>query len=188
MDELVTAELLQRAARDDETFRELRERFKGVVWGSTYGYRFDRFTRDDIAQIVWLKLFQHLERIREPERLAGWLATTTRRECIRISRSRAHTELVDMVDDEPIGDSGELDRGLIRDEAVGLVAQALAEIDLACQRLLRLLCLDPAPSYLEIADALGIAVGSIGPTRQRCLDKLAKRPSIARITGLGAGF
>ncbi len=186
MDARDTAELLQQAAGDDDAFRELRDRYKGVVWGATYGYRFDHQTREDIAQLVCLKLFQHLARIRQPERLAGWLATTTRRECVRLSIQRARVDVVAWLDDEPDSGARELDTDLIRDETVRVVAAALLEIDPACQRLLRLLTGEPPLSYAEIADALGIPEGSVGPTRQRCLEKLARRPSIARIGG-GAG-
>jgi RNA polymerase sigma factor (sigma-70 family) len=184
------AEFLELASRDDDAFAELRRRFDRLVWASSYGYGFDRHTREDVGQLVWLKLFQHLATIRDPTRLAGWLATTTRRECLRLVRARARTSVVGSFDgdDAVFADRAapELDASMIRDETVRLVAAALNDLDAECRRLLRLLTTDPPLSYEQIADTLHAAPGSIGPWRQRCLKKLAMRPEIRRAIGAAA--
>jgi RNA polymerase sigma factor (sigma-70 family) len=182
VDAPLDADFLALAARDDDAFAEIRRRFNRLVWASSFGYGLDGHTREDIGQMVWLKLFQHLGTIREPERLAGWLATTTRRECLRLVRARARASIVGSYDDDDkvLADRAapELDASMIRDETVGLVARALNDLDAECRRLLRLLTTDPPMSYEQIAAMLHAAPGSIGPWRQRCLKKLAMRPEL----------
>jgi len=179
--DVIDADFLQLAARDDAAFAVLQRQFQRLVWSASYGYQLDRDTRDDIAQLVWMKLFQHLDTIRDPSRLAGWLATTTRRECMRVSKARARLTVTDDFETAVDERSPELDANVIRDETVRTVANALGQIDRECQRLLRLLTADPALSYGEIAEVLDAAPGSIGPWRQRCLRKLAARPELRRI-------
>ena len=190
MDAPLDSEFLDLASRDDEAFAEIRRRFNRLVWASSFGYGFDRHTREDVGQLVWLKLFEHLGTIRDPTRLAGWLATTTRRECFRLVRARARASIVGSfdADDAIFADRAapELDAGLIRDETVRLVATALNDLDADCRRLLRLLTTDPVIPYEQIATMLQASPGSIGPWRQRCLRKLAMRPEIRRAIGAAA--
>jgi len=190
VDAPLDAEFLELASRDDDAFAELRQRFNRLVWATSFGYGFDRATREDIGQLVWLKLFQHLGSIREPARLAGWLATTTRHECLRLVRARARASFVGSFDgdDEVIADRAapELDASMIRDETVRLVATALNDLDADCRRLLRLLTADPPASYEQIAVMFDASPGSIGPWRQRCLKKLAMRPEIRQVIGTTA--
>jgi RNA polymerase sigma factor (sigma-70 family) len=190
VDAPLDAEFLELAARDDAAFAEIRQRFDRLVWASSYGYGFDRHTREDVGQLVWLKLFQHLGAIREPSRLAGWLATTTRRECLRLVRARARATMVGSfdADDEVFRDraASELDAEMIRDETVRLVAHALNDLDEECRRLLRLLTTEPVMSYEQIAMTLNASPGSIGPWRQRCLRKLAMRPEVRHAIGAAA--
>jgi RNA polymerase sigma factor (sigma-70 family) len=187
VDAPLDSEFLNLASRDDDAFAEIRRRFNRLVWASSYGYGFDRHTREDVGQLVWLKLFQHLGTIRDPTRLAGWLATTTRRECLRLIRARARAAIDGSFDedDDVFADRAapEVDASIIRVETVRLVAQALNELDGDCRRLLRLLTTEPVMSYEEIAATLQASPGSIGPWRQRCLRKLAMRPEIKRALG-----
>ena len=183
MDVSFDAEFLELASRDDDAFAVIKRQFQRLVWASSYGFGFDRHTRDDVAQLVWLKLFQNLTSIRDPSRLAGWLATTTRRECIRVVKARARFTMIEAFDDMSDPTTKELDASIIKDETVRLVAQALNSIDAECRQLLRLLSAEPALTYGEIAETLNAAPGSIGPWRQRCLRKLAARPEIRAALG-----
>ena len=183
MDGPFDAEFLELASRDDDAFAEIKRRFQKLVWASSYGFGFDRHTRDDVAQLVWLKLFQSLTSIRDPSRLAGWLATTTRRECIRVVKARARFTMVESFEDVSDPTTRELDAAIIKDDTVRLVAQALNSIDAECRQLLRLLSAEPALTYGQIAEMLKAAPGSIGPWRQRCLRKLAARPEIRAAIG-----
>ena len=133
----------------------------------------------DVTQTTWLRLVENLDRIQDPERLGAWLATTARRECLRIIRIRGREV---MIDDEGFFEAAtarSVDAGLLRRERAEAVRRAFARIGERCQALLRLLASPTEPSYEEIGAALGIPIGAIGPTRARCLDKLRRSPELA---------
>lgn len=142
-----------------------------MVWAVARGFRLDDATAKDVAQTVWLKLVENLDRIEDPERLPGWLATTTKRESMKVARSHSRTipsELeYDVVDDSP-----PIELLLIESEETREVVSAFAGLDEACRQLLRLLTVDPPLSYEEISDLIDRPVGSIGPTRARCIERL----------------
>jgi RNA polymerase sigma factor (sigma-70 family) len=179
-----TPDLVERALDGhSEAWSAIVTRFQRLVWAATYGFGFDSDTRNDVFQLTWLRLLDRLPTITNPERLAGWLSTTARRECIAVVRSRTRTRPVAEV--EPDRDSGtdHVDAGLIRNETVREVGAALADMSASCQQLLRLLVTEPPLSYEEISALLGLPIGSIGPTRARCLDKLRRHPTIVHIRG-----
>ena len=178
-------------ARDGDTsaWKKLVDGHAGLVWSIIRGFRFDEETSKDVFQTVWLKLAEHLDRIREPAKLAGWIGQTTRNECVGVVRQRSRVIPSDEIAElgEPLdltGSSlpnpGEL---LERDESRAAVAAAFERLPPRCQRLLRLLIVDPPVSYEEISELLDVPVGSIGPTRARCLENLRSSPEISRITG-----
>jgi RNA polymerase sigma factor (sigma-70 family) len=180
-DQATTTELVVRArAGDDAAWRALIHRFRNVIWAATRTFRFDRTTRDDVFQMTCLRLVDHLGSVREPERLAGWLAVTARRECLAIVRDRMRLQPRAGFDDVGSTEPG-AEAIAIRDETVAAVAAALDELDEDCRELLRLLVVDPPLGYEAIATLIGRPIGSIGPTRARCLEKLSRRPSIASI-------
>lgn len=153
------------------------------------GFRLDHDTARDVYQTVWLRLAEHLDRIREPGRLAGWLGQTTRNECVGVVRQRSRIVLSDEPEQvraggEPVDLAGWAEPGsrLERDETRAEVAAAFERLGERCQELLRLLVCDPPVSYETISESLGIPVGSIGPTRARCLQTLRSTPEISRIS------
>lgn len=160
------------------------DRFGQMVWSVARGFRLDDAMAKDVSQTVWLKLVENLDNIREPERLPGWLATTTRREALRIARARGRDVLTEFsYDVEEPGPS--LDEMLVEDEERRSVVAAFKTLEDTCQQLLRLMIIEPALTYEEISEATGRPVGSLGPTRARCLDKL--KAAISRIkNGTGA--
>lgn len=172
------------AGGDRAAWDALVDRFAQMVWSVARGFRLDDATAKDVSQTVWLKLIENIDRIQDPERLPGWLATTARREALRVSRKRERdvpTEFeYDIADPSPT-----LDEMLIDDEENRTVVRAFATLDDFCKTLLRLMTVEPALSYEEMAEATGRPIGSLGPTRARCLDKL--RAAISRITGGGEG-
>lgn len=180
MDELSHGDLLNLARDGDSVaWDELVDRFSQMVWSTARGFRLDDATAKDVAQTVWMKLIENIDRISDPERLPGWLATTCRREALKVAKARDRvmpTEFEYDVEDE----SPSLDDLLIEDEERGAVVNAFKTLDAVCQQLLRLLTVEPALSYEEISEATGRPIGSLGPTRSRCLDKL--RMAIARIS------
>jgi RNA polymerase sigma factor (sigma-70 family) len=166
------------AAGDQRAWSSIVDKFSGLVWTVARSFRLGSADAADIHQATWLRLVEQLGRIRDPERLGAWLATTARREALALLR-RAGQDL-------PIGDLLNLERHdtsqpapddemLTRERDKSLWA-AVEQLPVNCQRLLRLLMLDPPPSYHEVSAALEIPVGSIGPTRSRCLDQL--RPKV----------
>lgn len=166
-------------AGDQQAWDALVERYTSLLWSVARSYRLPASDAADVVQTTWLRLVEHLDQIKDPDRLPGWLATTARRECLRLlhradRESRSSNALVDVPDDSP-----ELDAGLLNDERDAELWRALGRMDEFCQRLLRVLIADPPPTYAEISAVLGIKIGSIGPTRARCLSKLRQLISIS---------
>ena len=163
-------------AGDEAAWSELVDRFSQFVWSLARSYRLDEAAASDVAQTVWLKLIESGDRINDPERLPGWLATTTKREALRVVRLRAREPAIDFEVDEPASDTS-LEAMLIEDEAVRDVLLAYEQLSDRCQHLLRLFVADPPLSYEEISELAEMPVGSIGPTRARCLDRLKESMS-----------
>jgi RNA polymerase sigma factor (sigma-70 family) len=170
------AALLARARDGDQAaWNKLVEQYTGLMWSVARGYRLDTATAGDAIQTTWLRLVEHLDRIQDPERLGGWLATTVRRECLQVLRRNTRERIA------PGGDAGldaidteaePLDAALLADERDAALWRAFRDIPDRCQRLLRVLIATPPPSYEQVAAALDIPIGSIGPTRARCLARL----------------
>jgi RNA polymerase sigma factor (sigma-70 family) len=165
---------------DKSAWNALVARFSGLVWSIARAHRLGAADAEDVYQTTWLRLMEHIGRIKEPDRVAGWLATTARREALKalhLGRRAA-----------PVGDLDLLDGGIdeaspesavvaIEDEAergnrARRMWSALNALSERCRRLLRVLAASPPPSYAEVSDALGMPIGSIGPTRARCLERL----------------
>ncbi len=138
------------------------------------GYRLDQADAADVVQVAWLRLVEHLPRLRDPERVGSWLVTTVRRECLQVisHRRRRGTPVDDEVLAGVADDSPSLDSALLASEDAAELWSAFRRVPARCQRLLRVLMADPAPSYQDVSAALDMPVGSIGPTRARCLDHL----------------
>jgi RNA polymerase sigma factor (sigma-70 family) len=176
---LTHGELLTLAGNGDQkAWDTLVDRFGQMVWSVARGFRLDDASAKDVSQTVWLKLIENIDSINDPERLPGWLATTSRREALRVSR--AHERDVPSEFEYDVEDpSPSLEEVLIDDENHRFVVQAFKTLDEVCQQLLRLMIIEPVLSYEEISEVTGRPIGSLGPTRARCLDKL--RAAVSRI-------
>jgi RNA polymerase sigma factor (sigma-70 family) len=172
---------LIRAANDGDeaAWEAIVDRFAGLVWSTARAHRLAAAEAADVAQTTWLRLVENLDRIQDPERLGAWLATTARRECLRHIRLQARESPVaeDAIFDVSSDDRTE--QRLIAHERATAVRRAFGRISERCQSLLRLLAAPDEPSYEEIAAALGMPIGAIGPTRARCLDQLRRTPELA---------
>lgn len=157
------------AAGDVEAWAELTDRLMPAIWRVVRSFGFDRFEAEDLAQTVWLRMIDRADTVREPERIAGWVARTARNEAVamigRASRERPSDtiDLRESVDGQPGKD---LEQG----ETLELMWAGFLELGERCQRLLRLLV--AKVPYQDICDLLDMQIGSIGPTRQRCLKEL----------------
>jgi RNA polymerase sigma factor (sigma-70 family) len=183
-DAQVVAELVTRARDGDrQAWDTLVDRYAPLIWAICGRYRLDRADAEDVGQSVWLRLHEQLEKIRDRAALAGWLATTAQRECIRVLRTRPPQPAGYVPDagDVPDDQSGTAEQELLAAERDAALREALARLPAYCQRLIALLCADPPVPYAEISARLGIAVGSIGPCRGRCLEKLRRDPAIAAL-------
>jgi RNA polymerase sigma factor (sigma-70 family) len=170
------ARLVGRARRGDEAaWNDLVERFLPLVSALIARARLRGPDADDVNQTVWLRLVEHLDDIREPRALAGWIATTTRNECLRVFDHSRRTVAIDPQATSHFDGSDEghelVDDLLVLERQQALRA-ALSELPADRRELLRVLLVDPPLSYREISRRLDIPVGSIGPTRARALDQL----------------
>lgn len=169
------AELVHAAAQGDRrAWEELVDAYVGLIWAITRGYRLHDGDAHDVTQTTWLRLVENIDRLSDPARVGAWLATTARRECLRVLRQSKRQVLLGEWEelDSFEADGEEVDAALLRAEQDEVVHAALEQLNPRCQALMRLLMLDPPPSYEEVSAALGIPIGSIGPTRGRCLRKL----------------
>jgi RNA polymerase sigma factor (sigma-70 family) len=164
-------ELIHRASHGDETaWHELVQRHAGVVWSVTRAHRLRGADAADASQNTWAALAEHLPRLRNPDRVAGWLATTARRECLRILlQGRREVPL------EEIEIGAYEEPAVLRTARDRLLWQAFATLPARCRQLLGLLAHAPELTYVQLSRALGIKVNSLGQTRGRCLDVLRRR-------------
>lgn len=163
--------LVERAAAGDSAaWDDLIQRFSGMVVSMARGHGLNATDAADVAQTVWLRLLEHLTRIEDPNRVAGWLATTTQRESQRFRRG-ARRDLLVADDDtfEPPWPAAGPDAELLARERDRRVAAACARLPPRCRQLMAMLLAEDPPSYKELSVALGMPHGSIGPTRMRCL-------------------
>ena len=180
---------------DQAAWTEIVRRHTGLIVSRVRQFRLTQAQAEDVAQTVWLTLLEHLDDLREPAALPGWIATTTRRECLRAIGQTQHQIPVDpttgALDAPALDDEDGMAIALIRTERHRALLDGLAELPEHQRRLLLMLSTDPPPSYQEVSERLGIPVGSIGPTRQRGLDRLRRtqaiRDYLAATTGPALG-
>jgi RNA polymerase sigma factor (sigma-70 family) len=184
------ADLVLAAARGDQrAWEALVDRYVGLIWAITRNFRLPPDDARDVTQTTWLRLLENIERLKDPSRVGAWLATTARRECIRVvaQKRRSVSTADETVLDGPDIFVESVDDALIAAEESETVRRALLRLPEQCQRLLRLLTQDPPLSYEEVSAALGLPIGSIGPTRGRSLAKLRILIEQEVSEGLAAG-
>lgn len=157
----------------------LVERHTQGVWKVVRCFGLSREASWEAYQNTWLRAIERLDTLRDPGSFASWVATIARHEALGVIRVRRKVEpsaapLDAMTDDGPaVGER------LYRDELRRSVREGFACLPQSCQDLLRLLTADPPVSYTDIERLLGMARGSIGPTRRRCLEKLRGTAAMA---------
>lgn len=165
-------ELLRRVrAGDAHAWAALTDRYTKLLWAVARSLRLDQADAEDAIQTTWLRLVENLDTLREPDHVGAWLATTVRRECLAVlrRRDRVRPGLDERLDEEPDVRTPGPEDALLRAERDAALWRAFRCLAPHCQRLLRILMTDPPPSYADVAAALDIPIGGIGPTRQRCL-------------------
>jgi len=177
-DDPAVVELVHRAVGGDPAaWDQIVERYAPMVWRICRRYRLSDADTDDVGASVWLKLVERLGSIREPAALPGWLATTTRNECLyslRAKKRHVPVEDTEFRDEE----RPPSDEWLLAEERHIALRAALDTLSDRCRRLLALLFGEPPTPYTTIATTLGMPVGAIGPSRARCLDALRRSPAL----------
>lgn len=182
-DNTLVATLFQAAANgDSQAWDALVQRFSGLVWSITRAHRLNTANAADVNQTVWLRLVENLDRIRQPDRVGAWLAAVTRHECLRVIRKTGRE--IPTASPEPAAHqpAHDIDTHLLDHERHAALLHAIERLPPQWRTLTRLLMADPPPSYQEIAAGLGIPIGTIGPTRQRILQRLRTTPELTDIT------
>lgn len=168
---------------DAAAWKALVEGLSPLVWSVVRAHRLSDADAHEVYQTVWFRFAQHLGRIREPQKAGSWLASTARHECLKVLKSLRRLtptddpQLLDRVSDDRTPEQSLLDseEAAVESERIRHLWQEFEELGDRCRQLLRILMASPPPSYQEVSSALGIAVGSIGPLRQRCLRRLRAR-------------
>jgi RNA polymerase sigma factor (sigma-70 family) len=170
--------------RDKQAWDELVERYAPLVWSICRRHGLGRADAGDVGQKVWLQLVNRLETLHDPAAFAGWLATTTRRECGRVlragqgSHAAGYMPEVESSPDERVETA---DQETLEAERHGALRQAFGGLSAFSQQLVTLLAQDPPVPYAEISARLGIPIGGVGPSRSRSLDELRRHPAIATL-------
>jgi RNA polymerase sigma factor (sigma-70 family) len=187
-----TGVLVRAAANGDSAaWTALVQRFSGLVWSVARGRGLDAAEAEDVCQTAWFRLAEHIGRIKDPEQVGAWLATTARHESLKVLRAGRRAEptgdldmLAPGIDDHsPEREVLESEDAAIQEEWTRRLWQAFQELPNRCRELLRVLITSPPPSYAEIAVTFDIPIGSIGPTRARCLRRLRRLLAERGITG-----
>jgi RNA polymerase sigma factor (sigma-70 family) len=175
-----TAELVDAAMEGDTAaWDALVGRFAGVVWAVCRSNRLTDADAADVFQTTWLRLIEHGQALRDRARVGGWLATTAARECSALRRKRSREMPIGEEFDALPGAGPRPGAQLLTEQRADALWAAFGTLPERCQRLLRVLAADPPPSYEDVCDVLGMKIGSIGPTRGRCLEHL-RRALVAR--------
>ena len=158
---------------EEQAWATLITRYSRLIYSIPIRFGFPQTIADEIFQETCLALLEGLHTLQNQDRLSSWLMTVSRRSCIRRMRQKSEVEMDgDWETAVPTNDPP-IENSLIQLEQEHLIYQALKNMDPRCQELLTALFLtEPAPSYEEIAVQLDIPIGSIGPYRSRCLQKL----------------
>ena len=145
-----------------------------LIWSITRDFKLVESDAADVFQTTWMRLIEHINRIDHPDRVGSWLATTARNECLRClaARKRLVVAHEDVIFDDLVEHGADIDEGLLAQERAEGVRAAMEILPWRWRRLMELLMSDPPVSYAEISDELGLPIGSIGPTRARCLARL----------------
>jgi len=165
-------EMVAAAAEGDQAaWSDLVARFRGRVIRVARAHGLDAHQADDVAQETWLRLYRNLGNVRDPFSLGAWIETTARRESLRVLAGRRREELTgdDVGIDLPALDDG---GDAVLEERKAALARGLMKLNGRQRALMQSLLVEPAPSYADVSVRVGIPIGSIGPTRGRCVRRL----------------
>ena len=173
-----TGDLVRKASKSDErAWAELINRFGPMVLRVAQRSGLNASDAADVHQATWLQLIRCADQVRDPDRIGGWLATTARRQSQRVAVARCRqTPSSNPVADYSSGD--DVESVVLNDHYEPALERALGRLPAPYRQVLRLLTSDRTPSYDDVAKAMGVPVGSIGPMRLRALQMLRRDPEL----------
>lgn len=189
VEETPDRDLILAALRGDgAAWRIIVRRYGALVFATARRAGLSRDDAEDVSQTVFTALLRSLGTVRDLDRLAPWLVTTTKREAWRVARARRRQRGESDLP-EPVTTDSDVAESLSTEDRRHAVARALAAIDERCQELLRALFLSaPESDYSGIADRFGIATNSVGPIRNRCLRRMLAELEAAGFNPATHGF
>jgi RNA polymerase sigma factor (sigma-70 family) len=177
----VSALVRAAAGGEEDAWDALVDLFGELIWAVARGLGLSQADAADVCQTTWLRLAEHVSRLREPDRVGAWLATTARNEALRTLK-RAARQVPTGWEVEPARNRGydepPPDQRLLEDERNAALWQAFNDLSGPCKVLLRYLIVEPPPTYAEVSAVLDIPTGTIGPRRNRCLDHLRRSSAV----------
>jgi RNA polymerase sigma factor (sigma-70 family) len=160
-------------AGDEAKMGELVGLLTPILWHTARAQRLDIQAAEDVVQLSWLALVRNADSIADPQAVLQWLIVTVRREAWRTVKKSDRVEPREFEADDVVGRAEDLpEEQVLRSDADGRLWQHIAQLSDRCRELLRVIAFADRPDYAVIAEALGMPIGSIGPTRGRCLAKL----------------
>jgi RNA polymerase sigma factor (sigma-70 family) len=166
------------AAGHKEAWDELHRRYHKMIARIARATGCASADVSDVQQAVWARLIQHIRRLHQPDAVAGWLVVVTKRECLRLAGKRP--ELVQVNDEAPAVSTNEEPLStVLHAERRAAVRRAVAALPPRRRRLLETMLDHPDLDYEQLARRLSMPRGSIGPTRQRCLDDLRRHRELS---------
>jgi RNA polymerase sigma factor (sigma-70 family) len=182
MTDTVETSLASRAGRlfaayrdgDSSKMSDLVRLLTPILWHTVRASRLDTATAEDVVQTVWLALVRRADTISEPLAVLQWMVVTAKREAWRVARTQARVRPEDMDASPPGGPDNphSVEDEVVRDDVQNRLWQHISQLPERCRALLRVIAFADRPDYADLAKALDMPQGSIGPTRGRCLAKL----------------
>ena len=182
MTDTVETSLASRAGRlfaayrdgDSSKMSDLVRLLTPILWHTVRASRLDNATAEDVVQTVWLSLVRRADTISEPLAVLQWMVVTAKREAWRVARTQARVQPEDMEGSPPSGpdSSHSVEDEVVRDDVQNRLWHHISQLPERCRALLRVIAFADRPDYADLAKALDMPQGSIGPTRGRCLAKL----------------
>jgi RNA polymerase sigma factor (sigma-70 family) len=162
-----------RSGADRASLNAVVAELSPMLWQVARAQGLDRDAAEDVVQTTWLSLLCHLDGIRSSAALTGWLVTVTKREAWRVRRTGRGERSMEDWTEASLPDPDPLpDEQLLADDRRRMLWRAVRKLSPRCQELLRVVAFVRRPDYTKLSESLGMPLGSIGPTRGRCLAKL----------------
>jgi RNA polymerase sigma factor (sigma-70 family) len=161
-------------AGSEEAWSLLIDKYKSLIYSIPIKYGLPAADAADVFQTTCLELLARLPELREPRALPKWLLQVAHHQCWKWKHQQQKTLSRDSTPDLPEPETPAIAESLVQQtHEEQTLREAMASLEAKCRRLIELLFFEtPSRPYAEVAQALGLAVGTIGSARQRCIDKL----------------